>query len=135
MTKTLYGPEHILDKMKNPSKGVKADRKELEKLPQPVGWRILVLPFKAEKKTKGGVILTDKTIEDSQLTASVALVLAVGPDAYADKEQFPNGPWCTQGDWVVFGRYAGPRIKIEDGEVRLLNDDEILGTVDSPEDI
>jgi co-chaperonin GroES (HSP10) len=35
----------------------------------------------------------------------------------------------------VFGRYAGSRLKIEGGEVRLLNDDEILGTVDNPEDI
>lgn len=135
MTKTLYVPEHILDKMKNPSKGVKADRKELEKLPQPVGWRILVLPFKAEKKTKGGVILTDKTIEDSQLTASVALVLAVGPDAYADKEKFPNGPWCKQGDWVIFARYAGSRLPIEGGEVRILNDDEVLGTIKDPESV
>jgi len=135
MTKTLYVPEDVLKKMKNPSEGVEADRKELEKLPKPVGWRILVLPFKAKDKTKGGILLTDKTIEDSQLTASVALVLDTGPDAYADKEKFPNGPWCKQGDWVVFGRYAGSRLKIEGGEVRLLNDDEILGTVDSPEDI
>ena len=86
-------------------------------------------------KSKGGIILTDKTIEDSQLTASVAMVLAVGDDAYQDKEKFPNGPWCKQGDWVVFGRYAGSRIRIDGGEVRLLNDDEILGTVDNPEDI
>jgi chaperonin GroES len=135
MTKTLYVPEDVLQKMKNPSEGVKANRKELEKLPKPVGWRILVLPFKAKEKTKGGVILTDKTVEDSQLTASVAMVLAVGDDAYQDKEKFPNGPWCKQGDWVVFGRYAGSRMKIDGGEVRLLNDDEILGTVDNPEDI
>ena len=135
MTKTLYVPDHVLEKYKNHNEGVDPDRKELQKLPQPVGWRILVLPFKAQEKTKGGVILTDKTVEDSQLTASVALVLATGPDAYNDKEKFPNGPWCKQGDWVVFGRYAGSRIRIDGGEVRLLNDDEILGTVDSPEDI
>ena len=135
MSKTLYVPDHVLEKFKNPNEGVDPDRKELQKLPQPVGWRILVLPFKAQEKTKGGVILTDKTVEDSQLTASVALVLATGPDAYNDKEKFPNGPWCKQGDWVVFGRYAGSRIRIDGGEVRLLNDDEILGTVDSPEDI
>ena len=135
MSKTLYVPDHVLEKFKNPSKGIDPDRKELQKLPQPVGWRILVLPFKAQEKTKGGVILTDKTVEDSQLTASVALVLSTGPDAYNDKEKFPNGPWCKQGDWVVFGRYAGSRLKIEGGEVRLLNDDEILGTVETPEDI
>jgi len=135
MTKTLYVPEHIKKKLANPSEGIDPDKKEIEKLPKPVGWRILVLPFKAKDKTKGGILLTDKTIEDSQMTASVALVVAVGPDAYADKEKFPNGPWCKQGDWVVFGRYAGSRLRIEGGEVRLLNDDEILGVVDNPEDI
>jgi co-chaperonin GroES (HSP10) len=38
-------------------------------------------------------------------------------------------------DWVMFARYAGSRIKIEGGEMRLLNDDEVLATIDSPEDI
>ena len=61
MTKTLYVPDHIIDKYNNPSEGVQADRTELQKLPKPVGWRILVLPFKAKQQTKGGVILTDKT--------------------------------------------------------------------------
>ena len=135
MTKTLYVPDHVKAKLDNPSKGVDPKKTEIDKLPKPVGWRILVLPFKAEKKTKGSILLTDKTMEDSQLTASVAMVLAVGDDAYQDEQKFPNGPWCKQGDWVVFGRYAGSRIKIDGGEVRLLNDDEILGTVDNPEDI
>jgi len=135
MTKTLYVPDHVKKKLENPSAGLSSNRTELEKLPKPSGWRILVLPFKASEKTKGGVLLTDKTLEDSQLTASVALVTALGPDAYQDKEKFPNGAWCKQGDWVVFGRYAGSRLKIDGGEVRLLNDDEILGTVDNPEDI
>ena len=66
MTKTLYVPDHIMEKYNNPNEGVKADRTELQKLPKPVGWRILVLPFKAKQQTKGGVLLTDKTIEDSQ---------------------------------------------------------------------
>ena len=42
---------------------------------------------------------------------------------------------CKKGDWVIIARYAGSRIKIEGGELRILNDDEILGTVESPEDI
>ncbi len=61
-------------------------------------------------------------------------VLALGSQAY-DKEKFPEGPWCKKGDWVLFARYAGSRIKIQGGEVRLLNDDEILATVKNPEDI
>ena len=42
---------------------------------------------------------------------------------------------CKVGDWVVFARYAGSRIEIEGGEVRLLNDDEALATVQDPTDI
>ncbi len=42
---------------------------------------------------------------------------------------------CKKGDWVIFARYAGSRIQIDGGEVRLLNDDEVLATIDNPEDI
>jgi len=61
--------------------------------------------------------------------------LAMGSDCYMDKNRFKDGPWCKVGDWVVFARYAGSRIEIEGGEVRLLNDDEILATVQDPTDI
>jgi co-chaperonin GroES (HSP10) len=59
----------------------------------------------------------------------------VGNLAYADESKFPNGPWCKEGDWIIFGRYAGARIPIDGGEIRLLNDDEVLARVNSPEDI
>ena len=52
-----------------------------------------------------------------------------------DKNRFKDGPWCKVGDWVIFARYAGSRIEIEGGEVRLLNDDEVLATVQDPTDI
>ena len=104
------------------------------KLPKPTGCRILVLPFKQKEKTKGGLIITDSTIERSPVASTCGLVLAVGPHVY-DKEKFPEGPWCKKGDWIIFARYAGSRIKIDGGEIRLLNDDEVLATVDNPEDI
>ena len=63
------------------------------------------------------------------------LVLRMGPDCYGDKERYPEGPWCKEGDWVIFARYAGSRIPIEGGEVRMLNDDEVLATIKEPEDI
>jgi len=110
-------------------------KEETEKLPKPTGWRILVLPFKMKEKTKGGVIMANTSLERQQLAAQCANVLAVGPDAYRDKDRYPQGPWCKVGDWIVFARYAGSRIKIEGGEVRLLNDDEILATIKNPEDL
>ena len=108
--------------------------KESTKLPTPTGWRMLVLPFKAKPKTKGGIYLSDESIERSQVASTCGLVLAMGPHCY-DKGKFPEGPWCKIGDWVIFARYAGSRILIDGGEVRLLNDDEVLATVKDPEDI
>ena len=60
------------------------------------------------------------------------MVLKMGAHCY-DKERYPEGPWCKKGDWVIFARYAGSRLPIEGGEVRLLNDDEVLGTIGDPE--
>jgi co-chaperonin GroES (HSP10) len=62
-------------------------------------------------------------------------VLKIGPLAYHDKEKYPTGPWCKKGDWVIFARYAGSRLPIEGGEVRILNDDEVLGTIPDPESV
>ena len=115
--------------------GVKKSKKEEPKLPKPTGWRLLVLPFKMKEKTKGGVILAEDTLERQQVASQVGLVLAMGPQCYKDKERYPEGPWCKEKDWVMFARYAGSRIKIDGGEIRLLNDDEVLATIDSPEDI
>jgi chaperonin GroES len=115
--------------------GVKSTKTEEPKLPQPTGWRMLVLPFKMKDKTKGGVILAEDTLERQQVASQVGLVMAMGPQCYKDKERYPEGPWCKEKDWIMFARYAGSRIKIEGGEMRLLNDDEVLATIDSPEDI
>ena len=109
--------------------------KESTKLPQPTGWRILVLPFKMGEKTKGGILMGQVTLEKQQVASQCGNVLAMGPDCYRDKDRYKQGPWCKVGDWVMFARYAGSRIKIEGGEVRLLNDDEILATIKNPEDI
>ena len=115
--------------------GVKPTEKEEPKLPKPTGWRLLVLPFKMKETTKGGLVLAETTLERQQVASQVGLVMAMGPQCYKDKERYPEGPWCKEKDWVMFARYAGSRIKIDGGEMRLLNDDEVLATIDSPEDI
>ena len=130
----LILPEHVV---RARAKQVKkeAKKKEEAKLPEPTGWRLLILPHQGTGKTKGGVILSDKTVQETQIAANVGLVLKVGPDAYNDESRFPNGAWCKKNDWVIFAKYAGSRLNIEGGELRLLNDDEILGVVDDPESI
>ena len=105
------------------------------KLPRPTGYRVLILPFKPSSTTKGGIMLAKQTMEKEQLATIVGLVVSLGPDAYADTDKFSDGPWCKEGDWVIFGRYAGARFRIEGGDMRLLNDDEILAVIDNPEEI
>ena len=123
-------------KIKVPKKKlVGVESKEEPKLPKPTGWRLLVLPFKMKETTKGGLVLAETTLERQQVASQVGLVMAMGPQCYKDKERYPEGPWCKEKDWVMFARYAGSRIKIDGGEMRLLNDDEVLATIDSPEDI
>ena len=104
-------------------------------LPRPTGWRIVVLPYRGAPKTKGGIELAHETLERQQLTTTCAYVLSVGPLAYKDTGKFPEGAWCKEGDWIIFGRYAGARMAIDGGEIRILNDDEILATINDPEDI
>jgi len=130
MTKPkLIVPKHVWD-----GKQAEQKKQELEKIPEPTGFRIVLFPLKLENKTAGGIHLTDETVSESQITTNICKVLKIGPSAYKDKERFPDGPWCKEKDFVVFGKYAGSRIKIEEGEVRLMNDDEILAVVNDPED-
>ena len=111
------------------------DKSTLESLPTPTGYRILVLPFAGPKKTKGGLFLSDTTQETIQMTTVCGLVLKMGDLCYHDKEKFPKGPWCKLNEWIIFSSYAGSRFKIDGGEVRVLNDDEVISTISDPNDI
>ncbi len=138
MSKTLFVPERYA------KVAAQSQKKETspdnitakEKLPEPSGWRILILPYRGKGKTEGGVYLPDQHVDREALATVCGYVVKIGPLAYKDQDKFGDtGPWCKEGDWVIFGRYAGSRFKIDGGEVRLLNDDEILATISNPEDI
>lgn len=150
----LVLPEHLVEKLNAPPKEEtsalesayvapekvvldpsKIEASVLERMPQPSGWRILILPYKGAAKTKGNVFLPEEYVERQSLATVVAYVLAIGPDAYKDQTKFPNGPWCKKGDWVMIGRYAGARFRIEGGEVRIINDDEVIATIIEPSDV
>ena len=156
MPKTLFVPDHVAKARSQqsssevPSVGeayVNADDKVLDpslldksltdRLPQPTGWRILVMPYQGKSKTEGGIIIPDQAREREALATVVAYVLKVGPLAYKDPSKFSEDaePWCKEGQWVCIGRYAGSRFKIEGGEVRIINDDEVIATILEPEDI
>lgn len=113
----------------------KIEQKVMDRIPTPTGWRIVILPYRGAEKTKGGIVLSDQTRQREQSATVCGYVLSVGPLAYADENKFPTGPWCKKGDWIVFGRYAGARLPIDEGEIRIINDDEVLALIQNPEDI
>ena len=104
----------------------------VDQLPVPMGYRILVLPFTPKEKTKGGILFSQESLDKARIATTCGYVLKMGDLAYKDKDKFGE-PWCKKGDWVIFARYAGARLPIEGGEVRILNDDEVLGTIKNPE--
>jgi len=102
-------------------------------VPDPVGHFMLVaLP---DNVTKIGSILTPDDWQDRERTASViGTVMSLGKDCYQGTfpngaPRFPNGPWCKEGDVVIFGRYAGHRFRVGGVEWRMLSDDQIVGIV------
>ena len=50
-------------------------------------------------------------------------------------DKFPNGAYCSEKEWVLMGRYAGNRFKVEGLELRLINDDNIIAKILDPTDI
>ena len=149
MTKALYVPDHVIESKKDAASAyINRSEKVLdpslvgkklkERLPQPTGWRLLVMPYMGKATTEGGVHIPDAVRDREALATVVAYVLKVGPLAYRDSAKFGDAKdtsWCKEGDWVCIGRYAGARFKIEGGEVRIINDDEVIATIQEPDDI
>jgi len=160
MSKTLYLPEHVAQKMnKEREEAKEADSTSVEgayvdakdrvldpslidtpltdRLPQPTGWRVLVMPYQGASKTHGGLYIPDEIRDREAIATVVAYVLKIGPLAYKDPNKFgtDSEPWCKERQWVCIGRYSGSRFKIDGGEVRIINDDEVIATILEPDDI
>ena len=116
---------------------IKVDNTKVEdnlhaKLPEPTGYRLLIALPEIDEKTEGGVIMPDGLRKDESTASIIGFVLKAGPDAYSDKERFPSGAWCKEGDFVIFRSYSGTRFKVAGKEFRLINDDTVEGVVDDP---
>ena len=140
-TATMEVPEAIkkgfpkLEDNPNSNDPSKLEPSALERLPQPVGYRVLVIPYYMKSQTKGGVFIPDATRDRESFATVAAYVVKLGPDAYTDVGKFPTGAWCKEKSWVLMGRYSGNRFKVENLEVRLINDDNIIATILDPSDI
>lgn len=107
-------------------------------LPKPAGYKILCAIPEAEKEYEGsevGLIKADETMRNEEVLTTVLFVVDMGPDCYADKARFPNGPWCKKGDFILVRPNSGTRLVIHGREFRIINDDTVEGTVEDPRGI
>ena len=91
---------------------------------KPLHDRVLLERVSEEERTKGGIIIPDSAKEKPQ----EGKVVAVGTGKVLDNGQ-AQAMAVKTGDRVLFGKYSGSEVKLEDVEYIILREDDILGIV------
>ena len=105
------------------------------RLPNPVGYKMLIVKPEINEKSEGGIVYADVTRKKEEQGAVVGLVLKQGDLCYKDEVKFPTGPWCKEGDFVLLRAYSGSRFSVDGKEFIIVNDDQIESTVEDPRGI
>ena len=91
---------------------------------KPLDDRVVVEPVEAEEMTAGGIVLPDTAKEKPQR----GTVMAIGPGKLLDSGE--RGTLSVAiGDEVIFGKYSGTDIEINDRDVKILRESDILAKV------
>ena len=91
---------------------------------KPLDDRIVVEPVEAEQVTAGGIVLPDTAKEKPQR----GTVLAVGPGKLLDNGK--RGELSVAvGDEVIYGKYSGSDIEIDDRDIKILRESDVLAKV------
>jgi len=92
---------------------------------RPLGDRVLVKPLEVEEKKKGGIIIPDTAKEKPQ----EGKVIAVGKGKTT--EEGKTLPLDVKvGDRILFGKYSGNEIKIDDEDYLIIREEDILGIIE-----
>jgi chaperonin GroES len=92
---------------------------------RPLGDRILVKRIKEEDKTKGGIFIPDTAKEKPQ----EGKVVAVGKGKVTETGNLVT-PDVKAGDRILFGKYSGSEVKLDDVEHMIMREDDILGVLE-----
>ena len=91
---------------------------------KPLGDRVIVKPKEPEEVTKGGIILPD-TAKEKPMEGEI---VAVGPGRVADDGKLVKMELKT-GDKVLYGKYSGTEIKIDDEEYLIMRESDVYAII------
>lgn len=111
------------------------DEEKASQLPRPSGYKMLCAIPEVEKEFESGIIKPEDMIRREEVLTTVLFVVKMGPDCYQDKQKFPSGAWCKEGDFILVRPHVGSRLLIHGREFRIIYDDNVEGTVDDPRGI
>lgn len=106
-----------------------------------IQWRLLVQPLPPKRRTDGGIYTVEQTQNADAILTVVGRVLQMGAACF--KARTPGGIELAQeplnpkvGDWIMYGRYAGQEIYLQDAQhtkLIMVNDTDVLAVVKDPE--
>lgn len=94
---------------------------------RPLGDRILVKRLEEEEVVKGGIIIPDTAKEKPQRGE----VIAVGPGRYDEDGERRIPLDVAVGDQILFGKYAGSEVTIDDEEYLIMREDDVLAVIET----
>lgn len=109
----------------------------------PLGSRVMVQLRSAKKKTAGGIILVEDTVDTERYNTQISKVVAIGPLAFRNRDTmqlWPEGRWCVPGDFVRTPKFGGDRWSVpvldaegnpteDEAHMVIFNDLDIIGKV------
>lgn len=98
---------------------------KISKKIRPLSDRIVVEPREAETKTAGGIVIPDTADKDKPIQGTV---LAIGNGKYVDGKLQPLQ--VKVGDKILFGKYAGTNVKLDDHEVLVMREEDVMGVIE-----
>lgn len=91
---------------------------------KPLADRVIIEVLAKEEKTKSGIVLPDTAKEKPQ----EGKVVAVGPGKVLENGQ-KVAPEVKAGDKVIFSKYAGTEVKMEEKEYLILSERDVLAII------
>jgi len=92
---------------------------------RPLGDRIVVQAQELESKSKGGIVIPDTADKDKPMQGKV---IAIGNGKYADGKVQPLQ--VKVGDEVLFGKYSGTNVKLDEIEYLVMREEDVMGVVE-----